>query len=210
MKKNAFTLIELLIVIAIILILIAIALPNFLEAQIRAKIARVTADLRTIATALESYRIDWRTYTDDSEDEFDENAHGLAQLTSPLKYLEQLPFDVFVGGRAAQDGTPVYFEMGSTGLNPRLMAMGRTTNPYNIHAFALYSHGPNVIDDFHKEQTWPFGGIAGNVTTLSYSPTNGTKSAGNIHRFGGEWRAGHWWDGPVRYRGSHWDFLAVE
>ncbi len=51
-----FTLIELLIVIAIILILIAIALPNFLEAQIRAKVARVKAELRTVATAVESYR----------------------------------------------------------------------------------------------------------------------------------------------------------
>ncbi len=36
--RTGFTLIELLIVIAIILILIAIALPNFMEAQMRAKV----------------------------------------------------------------------------------------------------------------------------------------------------------------------------
>jgi len=41
--KKGFTLIELLIVIAIILILIAIALPNFLEAQIRARMTRAKA-----------------------------------------------------------------------------------------------------------------------------------------------------------------------
>ncbi|MCA9409592.1 MAG: prepilin-type N-terminal cleavage/methylation domain-containing protein, partial [Candidatus Omnitrophica bacterium] len=70
-RIKAFTLIELLVVIAIILILISIALPNFLEAQLRAKVARVTADLRTITTALETYYIDWGTYPDDSEDEFD-------------------------------------------------------------------------------------------------------------------------------------------
>lgn len=58
--RAGFTLIELLIVIAIILILIAIALPNFLEAQVRAKVTRERADLRTMATAIESLRADRR------------------------------------------------------------------------------------------------------------------------------------------------------
>ena len=61
-SKHAFTLIELLIVVAIIAILAAIAVPNFLEAQTRSKTARVKADFRTIATALESYRVDTNTY----------------------------------------------------------------------------------------------------------------------------------------------------
>ena len=56
--KKAFTLIELLIVVAIIAILAAIAVPNFLEAQMRAKVSRCNADMRTIATGLESYRVD--------------------------------------------------------------------------------------------------------------------------------------------------------
>jgi prepilin-type N-terminal cleavage/methylation domain-containing protein len=62
MSRRAFTLIELLIVVAIIAILAAIAVPNFLEAQVRAKIGRVRADMRTAATALESYRIDNNKY----------------------------------------------------------------------------------------------------------------------------------------------------
>src|SRR5690606_400852 len=56
--KKGFTLIELLIVVAIIAILAAIAVPNFLEAQTRAKISRVVSDLRTINTGFETYRID--------------------------------------------------------------------------------------------------------------------------------------------------------
>src|SRR2546423_6115141 len=61
-KIDGFTLIELLIVVAIIAILAAIAVPNFLEAQTRSKVARTKADMRTIATALESYRVDNNKY----------------------------------------------------------------------------------------------------------------------------------------------------
>ena len=60
--KKAFTLIELLIVVAIIAILAAIAVPNFLEAQTRAKVSRVMSDQRTYATALGTYQIDNSSY----------------------------------------------------------------------------------------------------------------------------------------------------
>ena len=211
-KRGGFTLIELLIVIAIILILIAIALPNFLEAQIRAKIVRVKADLRTIHTAMEAYLQDWNVYPPDSEDEFDWANHGLAQLTSPLTYLKELPFDIFVGGsgRGVEDGTPVFFEMGSTGPLPSQLAGG--ARPFRgINAFALYSHGPNVIDDFDGEKDWPWGGpgpqcdYAGSgVVTTSYAATNGTRSRGNLHEFGGSWTAGHWCLDNVEIVGAYW------
>ncbi len=55
MNKTAFTLIELLIVVAIIAILAAIAVPNFLEAQVRSKVARCETDMRSIDVALEAY-----------------------------------------------------------------------------------------------------------------------------------------------------------
>lgn len=60
--RRAFTLIELLVVVGIIAILAAIAVPNFLEAQTRAKVSRVKADFRALSTAFESYHIDHNNY----------------------------------------------------------------------------------------------------------------------------------------------------
>ena len=61
-SKQGFTLIELLIVVAIIAILAAIAVPNFLEAQTRAKVSRVKNDMRALSVAMESYRVDINKY----------------------------------------------------------------------------------------------------------------------------------------------------
>jgi type II secretion system protein G len=64
MKRNSkgFTLIELLIVVAIIGIIVAIAIPNLLNAIQRAKQRRSMGDIRTTATAIEAYAIDFNRY----------------------------------------------------------------------------------------------------------------------------------------------------
>ena len=67
-QQKAFTLIELLIVVAIIAILAAIAVPNFLEAQVRSKVSRVRSDMRSLATALEAYQVDNNKYPPDPND----------------------------------------------------------------------------------------------------------------------------------------------
>lgn len=62
MRNRAFTLIELLIVVSIIAVLAAIAVPNFLEAQTRTKISRVQQDLSSLSASLRAYQSDYHAY----------------------------------------------------------------------------------------------------------------------------------------------------
>src|SRR5664280_778412 len=60
--RKGFTLIELMVVIAIIIILAAIAIPNYLTMTKRAKKSRVASDFAALSTALETFRTDWNVY----------------------------------------------------------------------------------------------------------------------------------------------------
>jgi type II secretion system protein G len=61
-NRKGFTLIELLIVVVIIGILAAIAIPKFAATKDKAKLASVQTDLRNIVTAQEAYFADHTTY----------------------------------------------------------------------------------------------------------------------------------------------------
>jgi len=60
--RKGFSLIELMFVVAIIVILAAVIIPNFTGITDRSKTARVSEDFSNFATALELYRGDWGTF----------------------------------------------------------------------------------------------------------------------------------------------------
>jgi type II secretion system protein G len=60
--ERGFTLIEMMIVVAIIAILVAILVPNFIRARAQAQTAACEANLKEIATALELYQTDHEQY----------------------------------------------------------------------------------------------------------------------------------------------------
>ena len=57
-RKQAFTLVEIMIVVAIISLLAAIAVPNFLRARKRSQATRVLEDLRVLDSAIDQYAIE--------------------------------------------------------------------------------------------------------------------------------------------------------
>lgn len=114
-RVRAFTLIELLIVIAIMAVLAAIAIPNLLEAQTRAKVASAKSGLRTLVLGIEAYTTDHNVppYAEHVGQTVWMPAGGRPRvnltgamcggITSPVAYLSQLPEDPF---KHPIDGVP--------------------------------------------------------------------------------------------------------
>jgi prepilin-type N-terminal cleavage/methylation domain-containing protein len=191
-RQQGFTLIELLIVIAIILILISIALPNFLEAQIRAKVARVQGDVRSISQGQIAYFLDRKVYTNDCGG----GNPGCLQLTTPIKYMASIPFDPFgvhrfgSGENYLMGEVRAFYPMGTGtwGSVAYLKAnkiYPNTQEPIIRDAFIIYSAGPtwNQLEPGGPTGTFPQPQDECNWT--KYSPTNGTRSYGGIIRVGG-------------------------
>jgi prepilin-type N-terminal cleavage/methylation domain-containing protein len=65
-KRGAFTLVEIMIVVAIIALLAAIAVPGFLRSRKRSQATKVLNDLRMIDSAIDQYAIETSRKTGDS------------------------------------------------------------------------------------------------------------------------------------------------
>lgn len=183
-NRSAFTLIELLIVVAIIAILAAIAVPNFLEAQTRAKVSRTQADLRSVAVALEAYIVDNNKYLP-----FAVPVRGLLGeqqihlLTSPVAYITAIPEDPFQATKPQLTGSSSKDYHPWRGPYLRYFVYSDLTFLLNgSMGWTVRSMGPDMDFDLvghasDNDSAIPQNGI--------YDPTNGTISNGDILRSGG-------------------------
>lgn len=192
MKQKGFTLIELLIVVAIIAILAAIAVPNFLEAQTRAKVTRMKADMRSIATALETYAIDNNKYP------FDKDSRGWPWyltdvMTTPIAYLTtaRMMLDQFRMDQAQFDAKRLRYVNMKANRNPAWRPcpypgpflndwVGGKSDAVIDRAMDLFgewklsSAGPDKVVNQQDAANGIF------VDDLYYDPSNGTVSGGDI------------------------------
>ncbi|MCX7020486.1 MAG: prepilin-type N-terminal cleavage/methylation domain-containing protein [Candidatus Sumerlaeota bacterium] len=198
-NRLAFTLLELLIVVAIIAVLAAIAVPNFNESSIRAKAARARADMKTIATAIELYRTDNTSYPP-PYGVVVEGRDSWAVLSTPCAYLSTArTVDPFAkrGGMIAQ--VTYTYEP----VNNRNQIIESSAQPPNSVApegqsivwWWVASRGPDsqygfkspALDPeadirvkFHESDDHPDAWLS-----VVYDPTNGPASLGNLYRAGG-------------------------
>lgn len=184
---QGYTLIELMVVIAIISLLVTIAVPNLLEAETRSRVARARSDMQSIVTALTAYSTDhngacppapndpsvtplWK-----GPQQFLDN--GGFQLTTPIKYIASIPLSPFLYHATPQLPGAGYFFFNYRFHRQRNSHEG-VTDPC---PFAEEAVGAGV-----EWVVWSLGPSKGDPATVGgtvYDPTNGTVSYGVVTYF---------------------------
>jgi len=180
-----FTLIELLIVVIIIAVLAAIAIPNLLQSRTRAKVAKAQAGIRTAVMALEAYRADATMYPlrpiDPAAGPNSIIVLLSNALTTPIAYVsgdESLldPFKLIRDGENFRfNQRLIYFDWQNR-ANPALPQYTESwVEPAAKYGgWTVASVGPDThIGPLDSENTY-FG--------YSYDPSNGTLSGGDVLR----------------------------
>ena len=188
---------ELLVVVAIIGILAVIALPNFLQAQVRAKVGRAKADLHGLGQGLEHYRVDEnayppaRTFCAGMMPQLGDYNMCPLELTTPVDYCRRRPLDIFnlphqykyiAPGFGWANEDPSILAIWVPEAFPEDAGYGADVPYFSFRdspvQWALWSVGPSGAKSFWDSdlkhipvpaRTW-------------YDPTNGTVSEGVIVR----------------------------
>jgi len=173
-KKQGFTLIELLIVVAIIGILAAIAIPNFLQAQTRAKVSKAQSELRVLATAAEAYYVDNNAYP--RRTVVAPTGYPTGDFTTPIAYLKSTDLrDPFNDTEKLLPGNPKW---------DQILYSWHPWRHYGVPVYNFYSpyYGKYRILSYGPDRDYyNLTGSTSNLTAaMIYDPTNGTTTAGNI------------------------------
>jgi prepilin-type N-terminal cleavage/methylation domain-containing protein len=212
-RQQGMTLTELLIVSAIVGILVAIALINFNRSLTMSRVARARADMRSLATALEAYVLDWgelprgNWYQVATSFRAVGSDRSLVLLSSPIAYISNGlltdPFETVsrAGAFVTSQPTPDHDHPDdSAHIWYKYSARNQKGNTSGTRGapdwdlwttstcwFLLQSSGPDGVR-FTLGNTG--GGINADAPqhflSTIYDPTNGVISRGSLYQEGGQ------------------------
>jgi prepilin-type N-terminal cleavage/methylation domain-containing protein len=180
MKRRGFTLIELMVVIAIIIILAAIAIPNYLTMTQRAKKSRIASDMATLATGLETFKTDWGKYPIAS------TTYEAVDVSTTVVYTE-------LSGNGT--GTPVYNKADATnavgekngGAKPfieyiKAGTMNSMTDPLNAGpgSATTFNDGHIYYKSDATGDTWKLGAYTGDKNGAFIYRTDSMSTVSNV------------------------------
>lgn len=214
-RRSGFTLIEVLIAVAIIAILIALAVPKFVEAQVRSRVVKVKEAQRNLHIALEGYFVDHSAYPPNNMAGASSvpgtgvgSLQALILLSTPIAYIPSSIIEDPFGGECGSSGDQKPYITYFNGLDSKNKDVYRAIHAadysktefgrayFFTRGFWLTSAGPDRIRRIHEiavanhsdcsnvqnsdfvdwvKELWP-------TDSISYDPSNGTISGGDIHR----------------------------
>jgi prepilin-type N-terminal cleavage/methylation domain-containing protein len=211
-RRSGFTLLELLVVLGVVLILTAIALPNLLQSQVRGQVTMARSHTRAVAQGLDLYWVDHHRFPS-STPRFPSDPlgiishHQLSALTSPVGYISPNalfdPFGVvevqiYDPGLNAGNDFPkleqpnterglLYFHYPSVAFQrrePGLLIQGASAISIGPdRKDSLASFRPLAMETFRRLVP---STLASHPYNTVYEPTNGTRSSGDIGEFAGD------------------------
>lgn len=168
-------------ILAIIVIVTAITVSDFLRASTRAKVPRAKSDMRSMATALEAYFVDNGTYPPSSTKENLITLHPQYkgkgypvtfaghQLTTPIAYITSLFEDPF--------SKQIFYYYQPPGFDYWILISPGPDMEYQLDSRNIAW----LLDDFLTTETTKADAEL-HLLPYTFDPTNGTPSPGDVFR----------------------------